>query len=273
MNLNTFARHGVFDEPGLPKLIAKRLSEPEAIRKARVFPYQLLSAYSMTDLQVPEVVREALQDAMEIAIGNVPKFEGRIYCFPDISGSMHSPVTGHRQGATSQVRCIDVAALVAAAVLRRNPQAEVIPFENVAVEIRLNPRDSVMTNAEKLASMPAGGTNCSAPLALLNQRKAKGDLIIYVSDNESWVDAPRHGRWGGSATETMKEWELFKQRNPQARMVCIDIQPYGTVQAQEREDILNVGGFSDQVFEVIAEFASGHLNANHWVGAIEKIAL
>jgi 60 kDa SS-A/Ro ribonucleoprotein len=273
MNLNTFARHGVFNEPGLPELIAGRLRDPKAIRKARVFPYQLMSAYSMTGGEIPALVREALQDAMEIAIGNVPKIDGKVYVFPDISGSMHSPVTGYRKGATSKVRCIDVAALVAAAILRQNPQAEVVPFESKAIEIRLNPRDSVMTNAEKLAALPCGGTNCSAPLQLINQRKAAGDLIVYVSDNESWVDSPYYGRFGGGATETMKQWAAFKQRNPRARMVCLDIQPYGTTQATEREDILNIGGFSDQVFEVIAEFASGRLGADHWIGVIEQIAL
>jgi 60 kDa SS-A/Ro ribonucleoprotein len=56
-------------------------------------------------------------------------------------------------------------------------------------------------------------------------------------------------------------------------MVCIDIQPYGTTQAKERKDILNIGGFSDQVFDVIADFAKGDLNADHWVSVIEKIAL
>ena len=44
----------------------------------------------------------------------------------------------------------------------------------------------------------------------------------------------------------MKEWNVFKQRNPGARLVCMDVQPYRTVQAIEREDILNIGGFSDQ---------------------------
>src|SRR5262249_55431059 len=222
MNLNTFARHGVFNEPGIAELIADRLRDERAIRKSRVFPYQLLPAYLNADRgQIPHLVREALQDAMEIAIGNVPSVEGKVYVFPDISGSMHSPVTGYRKGANSKVRCVDVAALVAAAVLRRNPRAEVIPFESEALEISLNPRDSVMTNAEKLASLPCGGTNCSAPLALLNRRKALGDLVIYVSDSESWIDAPSYGRFGGDATETMKQWAEFKRRSPRARMVCI----------------------------------------------------
>jgi 60 kDa SS-A/Ro ribonucleoprotein len=45
------------------------------------------------------------------------------------------------------------------------------------------------------------------------------------------------------------------------------------VQASEREDILNVGGFSDQVFDVISEFAGGELNANHWIGVIDSVTL
>ncbi|MBV9959016.1 MAG: RNA-binding protein [Acidobacteria bacterium] len=275
MNLRTFARHGVFSEPGLPELIAERLRNPDLIRKARVLPFQLLTAYTMAlaDTSVPQVVCEALQDAMEIALANVPFIEGKVYVFPDISGSMRSPVTGYRAGATTMVQCLDVAALVAAAILRRNPQAEVIPFENRAVEIRLNPRDSVMTNARILAELPSGGTDCSAPLALLNRREARGDLVIYVSDNESWIDAPQYGRFGGSRTETMNQWMRFRVRNPQARLVCLDLQPYGTTQAAEREDILNIGGFSDQVFEVIAEFAGGRLGGDHWVGVIEAVEL
>jgi len=162
---------------------------------------------------------------------------------------------------------------VAAAVLRRNPQAEVIPFESNDVTCRLNPRDTVMTNAHKLASLPCGGTNCSAPLAYLNQRKANGDLMIYVSDNESWIDTPVHGRFGGGATETLRQWNVFKQRNSQAKMICIDIQPYATTQAAERADIINVGGFSDQVFSLISDVASGRSSEDHCVRQIERMRI
>src|SRR5262245_4942996 len=219
MNLNTFARHGVFEQKDMARLIASRLSDPSAVRKARVLPYQLMSAYTMTEAIVPEIVREALQEAMEIAIGNVPIIEGDVYIFPDVSGSMHSPVTGHRKGATSKVRCIDVAALVAASIVRRNPRAQVIPFSDEVVNVKLNARDSVMTNAEKLARLPSGGTNCSAPLQLLNTRKATGDLVVYVSDNQSWLDIPQGAWYGHGGTETMAQWVEFKQRNPKARMV------------------------------------------------------
>lgn len=273
MNLNTFQRHGVFNDQELVGQIANRLKNSRLIEQARVFPYQLMTAYMNASSEVPMTIREALQDAMEIAISNVPHATGKIYVCPDVSGSMHSPITGERNGATTKVRCIDVAALVAAAVLRRNPQAEVIPFESNVVACPLNPRDTVMTNAHKLASLPCGGTNCSAPLAYLNQRKANGDLVIYVSDNESWIDTPMHGRFGGGATETLRQWNVFKQRNSQAKMICIDIQPYATTQAAERADIINVGGFSDQVFSLITDVASGRSSEDHWVRQIEKMRI
>ena len=266
MNLNTFARHEVFKVGGMAQRVAERLRDPAAVRRARVFPYQLLSAYFMTSEQVPEAVRDALQDALEIALENVPALDGQVYVLLDVSGSMASPVTGHRKGATSKIRCVDVAALVAAAISAKNPATEILPFDTQVHAHRLNRRDSVLTNAQKLAEFGGGGTDCGLPLAILNLRNATGDLVIYVSDNESWAD-PQHGR----GTETMRQWEIFRQRNPRARLACIDLQPYATAQAQTRDDVLNVGGFSDAVFEVLARFAAGQLGGDHWVREIEAV--
>jgi 60 kDa SS-A/Ro ribonucleoprotein len=266
MNLNTFARHGVFADAAMAAVVAARLRDSVEIRRARVFPYQLLAAYRSVDAGVPTEVRNALQDAMEIAVGNVPAVAGLVVVCPDVSGSMVSPVTGDRQGATTSVRCIDVAGLVTAAMVRKNDCALVLPFAEGVREIDLNPRDTVLTNAAKLAALGGGGTNCSAPIRLLNKRRVKADLVMFVSDNQSWVDSQlaAPGR-----TAVMAEWAEFRQRNPQARLVCLDVQPYETTQAVERADILNIGGFADSVFEVIAAFASGELEADHWMARIE----
>lgn len=268
MNLNTFLRHGVFEDRGMVRTVAKRLRDADAIARARVFPYQLMAAYQNVDRAMPGRIKDALQDALEIALANVPEIAGKVVVCPDVSGSMASPVTGNRAGSTSLVRCIDVAALVAAAILRKNPEARVLPFEQDVVDLQLNPRDSVMSNAAKLASIGGGGTNCSAPLRLLNLGMAKADLVVFVSDNESWMD-PRAGR----GTATMREWATFRGCNPRARLACIDIQPNATTQAQGREDILNVGGFSDQVFQVLSEFAAGRMGGAHWTDRIEAVEL
>jgi 60 kDa SS-A/Ro ribonucleoprotein len=266
MNLNTFARHGAFEDVEVTRMVANRLADRAAIERARVFPYQLLAAHAAADRAVPRQVLGALEDAMEIATANVPAFEGRVFVCPDVSGSMRSPITGTRQGATSAVRCVDVAALMAAAILRRNPDAEVLPFSVDVENVRVNPRDTVMTNATRLAAACGGGTCVSAPLARLNDRRERGDLVIVVSDNESWADAA-----SGSGTATMEAWNLFRRRNPGARLVLLDIQPTKTTQAAEREDVLNVGGFSDRVFDVVRDFAAGRMGAGHWAGVIGAV--
>jgi 60 kDa SS-A/Ro ribonucleoprotein len=146
---------------------------------------------------------------------------------------------------------------------------EVIPFSDRVKDIKLNAKDSIMTNAELIASKLGGGTACSAPVAMLNGKKAKGDLIVIVSDNQSWLDAYGTGR----ETRLMAEWTSFRARNKNAKMVCIDLQPSTTTQAYEREDIMNIGGWSDSSLRIINQFNKGELDAQHWVDEIEKIDL
>lgn len=267
MGLNTLARRGVFEDEALTKRLARKLADREQIKRARVLPYQLLATFNTAGGNAPAVIKDALQDAMEIATDSVPKTEGKVWVLVDISGSMHSPVTGHRKGATTAVRCVDVAALVAACFLRNNPQAEAILFSTDVVPMEINRRDSVMTNAQKMASQPGGGTNCSAPLAMLNRNGETADLIVFVSDNQSWIDSPAAT---GQTTEVVAQWTLLKQRCPKAKMVCIDLQPYTTAQAPDRRDVMNVGGFSDSVFELIGGFLKGTAKSEHWVQVIEQ---
>jgi 60 kDa SS-A/Ro ribonucleoprotein len=268
MNLNTFSRHNALKDSKLVKQLAAKLSDAEQVKKAKVFPYQLFTAFLNVDASIPVQLTNALQDAADVSLDNIPDFDGKVYVMVDTSGSMSSPVTGHRGSVTTKMRCIDVAALVAAAIMRKNPDTEVVPFDTRVHSHRLNPRDSIMTNAKTLAGFGGGGTDCHIALADVNKRNGKGDLVIYVSDNESWVDSNRY-----RSAATMTEWNKFKARNPNAKLVCIDVTPNGTTQAHDREDILNVGGFSDQVFDVIARFVELGNNKDLWVKTIESVSL
>lgn len=273
MNLNTFARHNVFKDDAVTALVAKRLADPDEIRRAKGYPYQLMSAYIATqsNADVPPVIREALQDAMEIATANVPDFPARTAVAVDTSGSMSSSITGHRAGATSAVSCVQVAALFASCVIRKQKLARVLPFDtSVHNASSINPRDTVMTNAGKLAKYGGGGTDCSVAIKQLNAEKWVGDAIVFVSDNESWVDRGYYGR----GTGMMTEWLEFKRRNPAAKLVCIDLTPGTTSQTAARQDILQVGGFGDAVFDVVASFlTSADSSAEHWVKVIESVSL
>lgn len=273
MNVNTFARQGVFEDPEMVDMISTRLRSETEIAQARALPYQLLSAWKATSEGIPFKVRDALQDAMEVSVNNVPEIEGQVYLCVDMSGSMGSPITGTGGwgGAkASEVSCADVAGLIASALVRKNRSAEVWTFDTNAKKVDLNPRDTVLTNTQIL-SRAGGGTSVSAPLAELNRRGAKGKAVIYVSDYESWVDS--NYSWGGG-TAVMSEWQQFQRRNSDARLVCIDLTPRANSQVKEHKNILQVGGFSDQVFEVLASFIQhGSDSANHWVSEIERVSI
>lgn len=269
MNLNTFARHGVLEDINLVNYLADKLIDSEQIHRSKVFPYQLFTAFKNIDDNVPMKLNMALQKAAEISCDNIPEINGKVYVMVDVSGSMSYPITGYRLGGvSSKMLCVDVAALFAAAILRKNPEARVIPFDVVVHNAKMNPMDSIMTNAKYLSKFGGGGTNCSLPLKNLNLNGANGDLIIYISDNESNMDSEKY-----ASTATMYEWNIFKKRNPSAKLVNIDIQPYSTIQTYSRKDILNIGGFNDSVFEVIDKFVQFGNDQELWVSNIESVSL
>lgn len=287
MNLNTLMRHDVFgpnnSDRDMIDYVANRLKDPAEIRRSRQFPYQFLAAYLNAQPEIPNTIWSALHDAAEIACGNIPELPGPVVIGVDTSGSMTCPVTGFQQrGASSKMSCVDVAALFAAAILRRNPDSVVIPFDTQAYKANIDANDSILSVAKQLARYGGGGTDCSVPLREANERPAHRRFagVVLVSDNESWIYRDR-AYWPGvrGATGVLSEWHDFVKNQlklggaeiPPPKLVCIDIQPYGTSQAPERDDILNIGGFSDAVFNVVSAFLSN--DANRFVGEVESVEL
>ena len=265
MQLNSFLRHGVFDDPQMVEKISERLKDRAAIERSGVQPYQIMVGLQNLAPGMPPSIQHALEDALELSVENVPAWPGRVAVCVDVSGSMHAPITGHRKGGTSAVRCVDVAALIAATVVRQTAEAEIVPFAWDVHEVLIRRHDSIATTAERLAALCGGGTDCSAALRFLNRRKSRATLVVYVSDNESWLDA-REGESG-----VMREWARYQKRVPDARLVCLDVQPYTDTPAYTRDDILNLGGFSDAVFGRIDEFARAEGSPATWVETIEAI--
>jgi 60 kDa SS-A/Ro ribonucleoprotein len=74
----------------------------------------------------------------------------------------------------------------------------------------------------------------------------------------------------------MTDWQQFVQNQQRLsgskpKLICIDLQPATTTQAPDRDDILNVGGFSDAVFSVAASFLDD--DANRFVSEVESMEL
>ncbi len=240
MNLNTLARHEVFD--GCATMIGVRC-QPHCRRRRdpplAAVPVPVPGGVPERGSDVPQKIKAALHRAAEIACGNVPELPGPVVIGLDVSGSMRMPVTGHRgRGATSKMRCVDVAALFAAAILRRNPDSVVVPFDTRAYGARLDPQDTILSLAERLASYGGGGTDCSLPLREANTSYRKRRFAGWC-----WSATPRAGstatslrRGRNGSTGVMTEWQQFvknqlrlrRPRHAGPKLVCIDLQPYTT---------------------------------------------
>ena len=206
----------------------------------------------------------ALEKAMDLSISNVPKFEGNICVAVDYSGSMTQRVGGGYQ-SSSPVSCNDVASLFAACILRQNPDTTVYRFDTKAELVKLNPSDSVMTNTKKIGSY-GGGTDCSCVLKKITKERKKFDAVFILSDLESWADT-----YWGSSTGVQSSWNAYVKTNPGAKLVCVDLAANHSTQAKDRKgQILNVGGFSDDVFKVVGAFLESSGSNNYWADLIEK---
>lgn len=286
MNLNVLARNGVFEDDSVTDYVARKLTNEQEIERWSVFPYQLMSAYLYTGSDVPTSVKNSLQKAMEIATKNVPVLGKRVGIAVDVSGSMQSPITGRRAGQESKVSCGHVAALVASSLARVNSEATVVSFGTTArVTPGFNAWDSVMTNTQKL--MGEGrhcgyGTNAGAAMEVFNRQPKPYDFIVYVSDMQSWVDSRvgsifgGYGRgYGSRGSSTMELWAEQKRKrgshNP--KLAEINVQAYGDSQADSKDkSILNVGGFSDAVFNVLAEFSERKDNVS-FADVVDRVEL
>lgn len=300
MNLNTFARHGVLKNDDMVDLLAARIADKDEVRKAHAMPYQLLAARRAAgtrttesqpkpslissiwarltrgmptpanvadDRTMPTKILDALERATEIAVENVRPFRGKVVVCPDVSGSMQASLTGMQNGSTSAVRCVDVAAMIAVTLNRIQNGTTIMPFDQKVHDFSIAPSAPILETADRLAQFGGGGTACSKPIEAIIRRRIPADLVIVVSDNESWCDAQ------GRGTALLETWDLLKRTRPNAKLACIDLTPHGTVQAMDRRDILNIGGFTDAVFDIVRDFAEEKLDAPHFCDVIERTEL
>lgn len=287
MNLNTLLRHGALDDENLVKHLARLLSDEEKIERSKCFPYQILTAYKSVSENLPMELQEALQDALEASVGNVPMMPGRVLVTVDISGSMTWPVTGYcgygygyGRKPASATTCMDVAALFGAAILRKNKTAKLTAFSERLYHRRFNPRDSIPTIASKLlGSGSHSTTNWDAAIAWALEEREKFDAIIWVSDMEANIDTVRYGRDYGyytgatSAASHIKEYRAKVNKN--LKVITMNVtanEGHSQVDGEFDPNVLQISGFSDAVFDVIA----GYLEApepGYWVKKIKEIEI
>jgi hypothetical protein len=231
-----------------PEIVPDALSmlvEPGLIKSSLVLPFRHQTAIEALANLPGKMVREvrvAINRAVDIAVDNVPKFDGETLVALDVSGSMEG-------------RPAEIGGLFAA-VLAKSNNADIILFSDNAAYVSINPADSTLTIAQSIRNA-AGGTNFNAVFGRANR---KYDRIIFLSDMQGWIG-------GGAPTRAFADYKAKYLADP--KIYSFDLAGYGSLQFPER-NIYCLTGFSEKVFDIIKLL---EIDRAALVNEIEKVEL
>jgi 60 kDa SS-A/Ro ribonucleoprotein len=256
-NCKNFLERGVDVAP-----IIKTLTNPEAVHNSKQFPYRFFNAYrEIEEIPGSDKLQDAINDAMEISVDNIPVFPGITFVASDNSGSMHSGVSGK-----SKIRLIEIAALFSAIVKKKSEESIISAFGQTFATIPCSSRDSILTNMKKIMNKEVGhSTNAYLAIQYLNDKKIKVDRIVIFSDMQCYNT---HGYSESIYSELVK----YKHNiNPNVYTYSFDLSSYGTLQIPDNESrVCTAGGFSDKVLNFIPKFEQDKVDM---LEEIEKIEL
>ncbi|WP_155369648.1 TROVE domain-containing protein [Catellatospora vulcania] len=174
-NLRNFDQAGVSDE--VAAAVAAKLSDPDEVDRSRVLPMRFLSAYNAAPS-----LRWAypLEKALQFALGNVPRLDGRTLVLVDTSGSMDSPFS--RDGS---LRCWDAATMFGLALAARAADATVVSFSNDTKVFGLRPGESVLKAVQRFKD---GGWFFGAGTATehaVRKHYAGHDRVVILTDEQA----------------------------------------------------------------------------------------
>ena len=262
-HLNTLQRAGLLADAEVVSYIVERLTNGEALRKAKVLPFRLHAAWvaftPTTDLE--QRVQQALAEALEGAFRNLPTLPGIVAVAPDVSGSMSGSIH-----APSKVRYIDIAAIFTAALLRASTRALVLPFETSVVKMKIRADWPLIKTISVLAGIGGGGTAVSAPISELLARDTVVDVFIGITDNVEWTS----DSYGGVGF--LPTWRRYRETvAPHAQAFLITIAPYPqAVAPQDEPGVHYIYGWTDQVPAYIAQTLAGYSSQ---IAAVREIEL
>jgi 60 kDa SS-A/Ro ribonucleoprotein len=274
-NLANMTRSGLLTQTSeATKTVVAALKSDEAIRKARIHPFNVLFAlktyasgggfrsYGDSFKPVQKVV-DALDGAFYKAFGNVEPTGKRILYALDVSGSMGSPIFN------SNVTCREAAAAMALVGMNVEDDYGIIGFtagggtygraggrsggygyyKGGVEELSLSPRQRLDDAVNSIARLNFGATDCALPMLYATAKGLEFDAFVVITDNETW-----HGN-------THPAVALQDYRNKyvaDARQVVIGMTATDFTIADPTDPLtLDVVGFDSATPQIISEFIAG----------------
>jgi len=224
------------------------LVDENRIRKSLILPFRYATA--LQEVSETATVR-ALNKALDKAVVNVPKLDGRTLVAIDHSGSM---------GSSRDPKSPRAIGNLFAAVIAKANEADVMVFGTSAGYVpTLNPDDSTLSVMKQIDGVDHGYGTDFAKVFTLAEKTKKYDRVITLSDMQSW----RSGYSG-----PMNARNSYEKRHGKVHFYNFDLRGYGTTMFPT-ERVYEIAGFSEKVFDIMKVLEQDKDALVHKIEAVE----
>ena len=298
MNLLRNLRNIMLYAPDLIDEAIKQLTNHDKIVNSRLLPFRFMSAYDAVnkmsiddyvsnnkskivfESEMPSMdeeslvvlkskVSNALEDAMSIACENVPELEGNCAILIDHSGSVRGDSYGTSTiSPWSSVRTAHIGNLFGSIVAFKQKNVYIGMFGDKLISPTIDRNLGLLDfNKTTYAKGDAcGGATENGIYKFLKNviaEKKHIDNFIVFSDME--IGDGGEGGWDNTSSSGCKFKDLFnefRKINPNCLTVCCNIRGQsGTSVFNPNLKILNISGWSNNIFDVISMYKAGKLKS------------
>lgn len=249
--------------------VCTMISNPHRVAKSKQFPYRFLAAQQQLteqDSPLTGMCLEAIGQAADFSVENVPKLEGVTFITADNSGSMYSPIS-----AKSKIMRSDVANLMQAIFKAQNDRAITSVFGARFEIVNVRPGAGVLENCERFKNTNVGhATYAHLAIKYLLDKQLRVDRIIILTDEQIW---DRENIWDlGASSSFKRNLDQYRRKiNPGCWLHIMNLAGYGdAVMPAGTQKISRINGWTDRIFEFMG-YAEGGLGS--MVKQIESIKL
>ena len=309
MNLLRNLRNIMIYAPDLVDEAIKQLTNHDKVVNSKLLPFRFMSAYDAIDkldvvdyafeksdteikfesdipsmdenrlIELKSKLFKALEDAMSIACENVPELEGNCAILIDHSGSVRGDWGGDSKVSPwSSVKTAHIGNLFGSIVAFKQKDVYIGMFGDRLISPAMDRSIGLLEFNQKSYDMGndcGGATENGLYTFLKNVIKEKKHIDNFIVFSDMEIGDGGEGGWDCTSTSRVKFKDLFKEFrkiNPNCLTVCCNIRGQsGTSVFNPNLKILNVSGWSNNIFDVISRYKVGHLKS--MVEDIEKMAL
>jgi 60 kDa SS-A/Ro ribonucleoprotein len=236
-------------------LVVGRLTDAEALRKARTHPVAVLLALKTYALghslrgesqwQPVTAVTDALDEAFYKAFPAVQPSGKRILVALDVSGSMGAAVSGYPFSAR------EVSAAMSLVAAKTEPGTHFMAFSDNFVPLDISARQRLDTVVRKVSGLRYGATDCAVPMLWAKHHNIEADVFQVWTDNETWYGHTH-------PNEALRAYRRHTGINARLQVCAVTPTNFSIAEPGDPGQ-LDVSGFDARVPVLLADHARGDI--------------